>query len=120
MWQPVALCAAWAGLAVVFGWAWLRGGNGAWRWRSRVHDPNAPLFGLIAVACLTGVGWYAYLIGHRPPSSSTVALYRVVREVPLLGVFLTVALVRGLIHQPAWLGRAWARLRGLWARAGGR
>jgi len=91
----IILAVVWAVVACAFGWGWLHGGNGRWRWQQRWHDRtvNSSIYGLIALAALFGVAWYVYVtvLGNTPTRS--VWSYRLIREVPLLGVFAAVAAI---------------------------
>lgn len=92
----LALITWWAALAAAFSIGWLRCGNGHWRWRQATEPcaANAPLFGIIALACITSLAWYTFVAEWNLPATGRIWAYRGLREIPLLGVFTAVALIR--------------------------
>jgi hypothetical protein len=97
---------AWAGLAGVFGYGWLRCGNGHWRWSwlrtltrrfsaSTEMSPNAPIYGLIAVGCLSSTVLY-FIIAFKllALGMGTAYLNRTLGELVMILVFVGVAVIR--------------------------
>ena len=106
-WSALAIAAAWASLAGVFGFGWLRCGNGHWRWawlRRLAHwqegdpipdpSPNAPLFGLIALGCLLSTVRFAYLTAGTAALTQGRFLNRMLGELPWILLFVAVAVIR--------------------------
>jgi hypothetical protein len=89
----LAIGTAWLVLAALFGYGWLRGGNGAWRWRQHrdAYSSNAPLFGMMALVFLIqGFFFLAILLGTHWDRTDS----RLIQTVPLLTLFALVAVLR--------------------------
>ena len=95
--QALSLGTAWLAVALIFGFGWLRGGNGSWRWKqdhTRLH-PDSPLFGLISFA--SGVQVFNYLyraLDFHAGSDSQRVFGWYMTSVPMIATFIAVAIIR--------------------------
>jgi hypothetical protein len=107
-WSAYLVAVAWTGLFGVFGYGWLRCGNGHWRWRwlrrcagwdepQPLPDPspNSPIYGLLALATLFSAALF-WILGGASIGPSSVARYmnRTLGEAPLILALTGVAVIR--------------------------
>lgn len=96
-WFGLILSFDWLVLAAVFGWGWLRGGNGAWRWLGKDHptNPNTPLFGAMSFVFLISFGWMLYSATYHGALGAPGRINnRLYHELPLHVLFWLIAAVR--------------------------
>lgn len=96
-WSAFLVASCWTALAAVYGWGWLRCGNGHWRWRAAGKAPteNAPIYGLLALACGCSALLFWWLaVGQVGPSWVARFLNRTLGEMPLILALTAVAAIR--------------------------
>jgi drug/metabolite transporter (DMT)-like permease len=96
-WSACVVAAAWTGLTAVFGIGWMRCGNGHWRWRKNGTPcaPNAPIYGLLALACgCSAVLFWTLGFTHIAPSTVAQYMNRTLGEAPLILALAAVAMIR--------------------------
>jgi hypothetical protein len=105
-WSAALIALAWTALTLTFLYGWLRSGNGHWRWKWLQHlthrisvteevNANAPIYGLIALACACSAVLYTILTFTRiAPSAAAMFLSRGLGQAPLILTFIAVAIIR--------------------------
>jgi hypothetical protein len=95
--EALSLGTAWLAVALIFGFGWLRGGNGSWRWtqdRTRLL-PDSPLFGLISFASAVQAFYYLYRAFDFHVGSDPQRVFGwYMTSVPLIATFVAVAIIR--------------------------
>ena len=96
-WSGLLIASLWTGLFAVFGFGWLRCGNGHWRWRKTGKEctPNAPIYGMLALACgCSAVLFWTLGIAHIGPSWVARYMNRTLGELPMILTLAAVAFIR--------------------------